>query len=119
MHIYEFTGYCQMIQDEKRTENIANALKKFITPETVVLEIGSGTGLFTYLACKFGARKVIAVEPNPVIRFAREAIEAHGFKDKVEFIEKNSNNVVLEEKADLLLCDLHGNLPFFRKLDGR
>ncbi len=113
MHIYDFTGYCQMIQDEKRTKNIADALKKFITSETIVLEIGSGTGFFTYLACKFGAKKVIAIEPNPVIRFAREAIEAHGLKDKVEFIENNSNNIVLEEKADLLLCDLHGNLPFF------
>jgi type I protein arginine methyltransferase len=113
MHIYDFTGYCQMIRDKKRIKSIADALKKFVTPETIVLEIGSGTGLFTYLACKFGARKVIAIEPNPVTQIAREAIEAHGFKDKVEFIEKNSNNIVLEERADLLLCDLHGNLPFF------
>jgi type I protein arginine methyltransferase len=115
MHFYDFNGYCQMTHDEKRMKGFTEALKKFITPETIVLEIGAGTGVFTYLACKYGAKKVIAIEPNPVIQVAKEAINAHGFADRVEFLEKMSTDIDLPEKADLLLCDLHGNLPFFEK----
>ena len=104
-----------MTHDKKRMKAFTEALKTFITPETIVLEIGAGTGVFTYLACKFGAKKVIAIEPNPIIQVAKEAIIASGFGNKVEFIEKVSTDIELAEKADLLLCDLHGNLPFFEK----
>lgn len=113
MHLYDYVGYCQMIHDEKRLKAFTEALKRVITPETMVLEIGAGTGVFTYLACKYGAKKIFALEPNPIIQIAKEAIIANGFESKVDFIEDISTNFVLDKKVDLLLCDLHGSLPYF------
>ena len=43
-----------------------------IRPGCVVLDIGTGAGIWALLACKFGARKVYAVDKNPAIGLAHE-----------------------------------------------
>jgi type I protein arginine methyltransferase len=65
------------------------------------------------LACRFGAKKVISVEPNALIDLAKEFARQNDCGGKIEFIQKLSTEIELEEKADILVCDLHGNFPFF------
>ena len=36
----------------------------------VVADIGTGTGVMALMACRFGARRVVAVEPSPLIHVA-------------------------------------------------
>src|SRR5262249_8186842 len=78
----------------------------------VVLDIGTGTGIFALLACQFGARRVYAIEPAHVIRVAREIAAANGCADRIEFIQKRSTEVTLPERADVIISDLRGRLPF-------
>jgi type I protein arginine methyltransferase len=88
-------------------------LKKTITPDSVVVDIGTGTGIFALLACQFGARKVYAIEPNDLIGMARRIAHENGFSDRIEFFHQLSTSVKLPEKADVIVSDLRGVLPVY------
>jgi protein arginine N-methyltransferase 1 len=86
-----------------------------VTPDSVVLDLGSGPGVFALLACKFGARRVYAVEPDSTITIAREAAVANGFADRMEFFQTLSTEVTLPEPATVIISDLRGVLPWFQQ----
>jgi protein arginine N-methyltransferase 1 len=110
---YDFAAYCSMLTDEPRVTAYVSALREAVREDSVVLDLGSGTGFFSFLACKFGAKKVYAVETNVLIQLSREFAAANDCADKIEFIEKISTEIELEEKADILICDLHGTFPLY------
>ena len=111
--LYGIGGYGQMIADRARTEAYAAALKRFVRPGSVVLDIGTGTGIFALLACRFGARRVFAVEPADAVQTAREIAAAQGLDDRIDFIQGVSTRVELPERADVIVSDLRGALPLF------
>ena len=111
--MYSIGDYGDMIADKVRMDPFAYALKAAIGPDSVVLDIGAGTGIHALLACKFGARKVYAIEPNEAIHLARELARVNGFADRIEFIQDISTHVTLPEKADVVVSDLRGVLPLF------
>ena len=79
-----------------------------------MVDIGTGTGIFALLACKFGARRVYAIEPGGVIQVARELAAANGYARRIEFIQRPSTEVALPEPADVIVSDLRDVLPLFR-----
>ena len=103
-----------MIADSVRTDAYARALREAVRPGSVVLDIGTGTGIFAMLACKFGARRVYAIEPDDSIQLAREIAAANGYADRIEFIQDYSTAVSLPERADVVVSDLHGLLPLMQ-----
>lgn len=104
-----------MIADSIRTGAYCNALRRAVKPGAVVVDIGTGTGIFALLACRFGARKVYAIEPSGAIAVAREIAAANGCQDRIEFIEELSTKVDLPEHADVIVSDLRGVLPLFEQ----
>ena len=113
MASYDIYSYGRMIRDEVRTNAYAEALRRSVTADSVVLDMGTGVGIWALLACQFGARKVYALEPNDVIHVARELAVANGFADRIEFIQDFSTNIILEEPADILVTEMHGITPMF------
>ncbi|HQR36025.1 MAG TPA: 50S ribosomal protein L11 methyltransferase [Blastocatellia bacterium] len=111
--MYSVSAFGSMIADEVRMSAYVQALEKHVTPDSVVLDIGTGTGIFALLACRFGARKVYAIEPNEAIQVARELAAANGYADRIEFIEDLSTRVTLPEQANVILADLRGVLPLY------
>ena len=112
--MYSISGYGRMIADHIRTEAYASALSRAIKPDSVVLDIGTGIGIFAMLACQFGARRVYAIEPDNAIQVAREIAAANGFVDRIEFIQELSTRITLPERVDVIISDLRGVLPLFR-----
>lgn len=113
MHFYDFVSYCSMLTDEKRLDAYVKALKEVITSESVVLDIGAGTGIFSVLACDYGAKKVYSVEINPLIKLLQDVIKERGYDAKIEIINKLSTRIELDEKANILVSDIHGAFPLF------
>src|SRR5881396_287245 len=112
--MYSLAGYGQMIADEGRMDAYSRAMQRAIGRESIVLDIGAGTGILSLLACQYGARKVYAVEPSSVIGLAREAARANGFADRIQCIQALSTEIHLPEKADVIVSDLRGVLPLFQ-----
>src|ERR1044072_3162603 len=113
MYSLHYSG--QMLADAPRMDAYAAALRHVITPDSVVMDLGCGPGVFALLACKLGARRVYAVEPNNVMGLAREAAATNGFADRIEFFEKLSTEITLPEPATIIVSDLRGVLPWFEQ----
>ena len=67
---YNLIQYGSMISDAWRMNPYISALKSKINSRSIVLDLGAGTGIFAMLACKFGAKKVYAIESNPSIKYS-------------------------------------------------
>jgi len=112
--MYSIEDYGHMIADEVRTGAYARALRGAVKPDSTVLDLGAGTGIFSLLACQYGARKVYAVEASDAIEVAQRIVHANGFDGRIEFIQGASTAIALADKADVIVSDMHGTLPLFR-----
>ena len=111
--MFSITDYGDMISDKVRIDAYALALRQSVKPGSVVIDIGTGTGIFALLACRFGARRVYAIEPADAIQVAREIAVANGCADRIEFIQAMSTRVTLPERADVIISDMGDVLPWF------
>ncbi len=100
-----------MIADRARLTAYAGALKATVRPGSIVVDIGTGTGILALIACRCGAGRVYALEPSEAIQVAREAARANGFADRIVFLQRRSTEVTLEQKADVIVSDMRGVLP--------
>src|SRR5215472_15280470 len=113
--MYSLGAYGSMIADRVRVEAYAEALRRTVHKGSVVVEIGTGPGIFAVLACQLGARRVYAIEPSEIIQVAREIAVANACETKIEFFEEFSDRVTLPTRADVILSDLRGVLPLFER----
>jgi len=113
--MYSLHFYGQMLADAPRMDAYTGALRQAVKPDSVVLDLGCGPGVFALLACKFGARRVYAVEPDNIVNVAREAAVANGCADRIEFFESLSTEIALSEPATVIISDLRGVLPWFEQ----
>jgi type I protein arginine methyltransferase len=111
--MYTISQYGQMYTNKARISAYVGALRHVVTPDSVVLDIGAGTGIFTLLACRYGASRVYVIEPDDAINLAREVAAANGYSDRVTCIQSLSTKVDLPERADVIISDLSGALPLF------
>ncbi len=113
--MYNILNYGSMVSDSIRMNAYANALRSVVTRDSVVLDLGTGPGIFAVLACQLGARRVIAIEPDSVIEIARQVAIANQCADKIQFIRDLSFKASLTERATVIISDLRGVLPWFDK----
>jgi protein arginine N-methyltransferase 1 len=112
--VYGLTDYCAMVADPVRMDAYRRALERAVTPGSVVLDLGTGIGVFAVLARTYGARRVFAVEPGDVIRLAERIAADSGIEDGIEFIQEMSTRITLPERADVMISDLRAVLPLFQ-----
>lgn len=110
--MYSVLDHGAMIADQVRMDAYLAALKRAITPQSCVLDIGTGSGIFALMAARLGARRVFAIEPDDVIGLARRLIEDNGFSDRITLLQVDAREVTLEERADVIVSDLGGHLPW-------
>ena len=73
------------------------AAEKFVTPETVLLDVGTGSGILGILALMFGARSVVGTDLDPcAVEAVRENLESnHIDPEKFEML---IGNIITEKK---------------------
>src|SRR5690242_21820167 len=96
--MYSLGGYGAMVADRVRVDAYAQALRKTVRQGAIVVEIGTGPGIFAVFACQLGASRVYAIEPGEIIQVAREIAAANGCDEKIEFFEEVSSRVTLPER---------------------
>jgi protein arginine N-methyltransferase 1 len=109
---YSILDYGWMINNRTRTRPWVEALRLAVRPGSVVLDIGTGTGFFAFLACQFGAARVYAIEPDDAIEVAKLCAENNPHSNRITWLRGFSTEIDLPEKVDIVIGDLHGNLPF-------
>jgi type I protein arginine methyltransferase len=102
----EFHAFC-LAQTGSRLAQYADAIAARMKPGDAVVDLGAGSGILSFLACRAGARRVYAIEASGSIEFARLLAARNGFHDRIEFIGKPSTQVVLPERVDVIVGDIH------------
>jgi protein arginine N-methyltransferase 1 len=111
--MYDVNDYGRMMADPARMTAYTEALQRAVKPGCVVVDVGTGLGVFALLAAKLGARKVYAIDTSPCIEVAREVVKQNGFSDRIELIHKSVFDIELPEKADVLIGDCRGAFTLF------
>lgn len=77
LHIDPGTAFGTGMHDT--TQLCIRQLRKFITPETVLLDVGTGSGILGILSLMFGAKSVVGTDLDPcAVPAVAENIEANG-----------------------------------------
>ncbi|CAK0895343.1 unnamed protein product [Prorocentrum cordatum] len=104
-----------MLRDDARVEGYRAALEAAapqLRGATVMCpSIGTGSGLLAFLAAKYGARRVYAVEASPqMARVASRLARANGFVGVVQVLPKQVEDITEEEVAtgsvDVIVSEL-------------
>lgn len=65
------------------TQLCIRQLRKFITPQTLLLDVGTGSGILSILALKFGAKQAVGTDLDPcAVEAVKENKEANGIRPK-------------------------------------
>jgi len=105
----EYSNYYQMLSDEIRMQAFHTAIKQIIKPGDIVVDLGAGTGILGIWALQAGAAKVYAIEQTGAIELAREIGRVNGCSGRMEFIQDNSLNVSLPQRANVILSETLGS----------
>ncbi|MBF0446436.1 MAG: 50S ribosomal protein L11 methyltransferase, partial [Magnetococcales bacterium] len=105
----QYDDYYSMMSDTIRMRAYSEAINSTVKPGDVVVDLGCGTGILSFLALKAGAKKVYAIEKSDAIELAKAIAQHNGFTDSIEFINENSKDVTLPQKADILLSETLGS----------
>src|SRR3954469_2494037 len=92
-----------MALDRVRNDAYADALRAVVTPSSVVLDLGAGTGVHGLMAARMGARRVYLVEPEDVISVAEEIVHANGLDDVVRCVHGRIEHVDIPEPVDVIV----------------
>lgn len=102
----------EYLSDHNRVEAFRRAIDEVVTPGSVVVDLGAGSGIMGLLACRAGAARVYAIESTELIGLTEEICRANGFQDRVRFIKDHSAQVRLPEPADVVVADQIGQFGF-------
>ncbi len=100
-----------MMNDHLRNEAYEAAIRRAVTPDALVLDIGTGAGLLSMMAARAGARQVVTCEmTGPVAAKAKQIIAANRLQDRITVFNKPSQALTvgadLPERADVLVSEV-------------
>lgn len=111
-HSAELLGIHEaLLKDSVRNRAFREALALHVTSGSAVLDIGSGTGLWAILAAKLGARRVVAIERDPLMcGVIRMLAIANGVE--IEVIHGDARSVSLPRHFDIVVSETVGHVIF-------
>ena len=99
----------RMLADDVRHKAFHEALKKVIVPgQTTVADIGSGTGILSFLCEKLGAKECTLYEAGDIARVSKQLIAENNIKN-CHVVQKFSTQVKNPPDVDLVISETLGN----------
>ncbi|MEA3410011.1 MAG: 50S ribosomal protein L11 methyltransferase [Pseudomonadota bacterium] len=98
-----------MIFDDTRNVAYTRALKRVVTPDSVVMDLGAGLGIHGLVAAKLGARRVYLVEPANIGVLSERIARANGLEGRVTCVSGRVQELELPEKVDVIVSVFTGN----------
>jgi hypothetical protein len=98
-----------MLRDKVRMDAYIAAIDDVVTPGSVVVDIGTGTGVLSLAAARAGARRVVAFERARIVELAKRNFAANFPADRIEAIAADSRSYEAPGAfADILVSEWLG-----------
>ena len=98
LHIDPGTAFGTGMHDT--TQLCIRQIKKFLTPETTLLDVGSGSGILAILALMYGAGKAVGTDLDPcAVEAVRQNMEVNGIRQE-DFTMMIGNIITEKEVQD-------------------
>ena len=101
LHFHRFL----LAETRARLPRFREAIAGTVKPEDTVLDLGTGSGILAFLACRAGARRVYAVDVDAAVELARLLATENGFGDRVVVLAGPSRRIELPERVDVVVSD--------------
>lgn len=108
----------ELLNDELRTNAFREAIAKTVRPGDVVIDLGCGSGILSFFACQAGAARVYAIDATRMADVAAFLARHLGFADRITVIQKESRQVELPERANVLISETLGVTGFDEGIAG-
>merc|ERR1712200_134789 len=105
-----------MLSDKVRTESYRDALQKNSSKlkNSLVLDIGCGTGILSMFAAKAGAKKVVGVDCSEIIYQAMDIVRENNLDTVVELVKGRLEETKLPvDKFDFIISEWIGYFLLF------
>jgi predicted RNA methylase len=112
----QFTPYeiSFCLYDTDRTSQWKEAIEDIVNEGDVIVDAGAGTGILGIFAALDGAQKVYSLELHQrFCRLIENLAKKNNVSDRVEVINGDATQVVLDEKIDVVICELLCTGQFF------
>lgn len=91
--------------DHETTKLCILALEKYVEKDSIVFDVGCGSGILAIAAAKLGAKRAVGVDLDPVaVKSALENV-AHNNLDNIEILHGNLIEVI-DGKADIVVANI-------------
>lgn len=105
-------NHFRWLHDAHRLEAYERAIRSVVRTDSVVVDLGCGTGVLGLMAARAGARRVYAIERRGIIDTAADIARDNGVADRISYIAGESIDITLPEPADLVMGYQMGPLGF-------
>ena len=109
-----------MVNDWYRTSKYEESISKCIREGDTVIDYGAGSGILSFMAIKYGAKKVYAIERNyKTARFLRHNIKKANLEDKIEVFVGDAASFIYKNdivKIDVVISECIGDHLFENKM---
>lgn len=88
------------------TINCLELLEDYVKPNSVIIDVGCGSGILSIAAAKLGANKVIAIDNDPAaVKVAKENVIQNSLDSKIQVVlgDKLKN---IDLKADIIVANI-------------
>jgi len=102
----------KLLHDQPRLNAFAEALQGVVHSDSVVLDLGCGTGILGLLACRAGARRVYAVDATGILDGAKAIARQTPWADRIVHIRSHYATAAIPERVDIVVSDQCGPLGF-------
>lgn len=98
----------QCLIDTDKFNAFESVLKKNITPDSVVLDIGTGSGILALTSGRLGAKSVTAIEFDPLVsEIAENNFKQNNLSNKIKIITGDARTIDLSNyNFDLIVMEL-------------